>query len=78
MENMTVPQQKAYITGVVEGLAYARYKKDGNKTEGMECIYDWLYADKSAMDKVYVAFGDFPTFTPGAIVAALVQKKCGV
>lgn len=39
MTKMNVEQRAAYLAGMVEGLAYSRYRADGKKTEGMACIY---------------------------------------
>ena len=36
MEKMQAGDRYPYVAGVVEGLAYARYSRDGKKTEGMD------------------------------------------
>ncbi|WP_299971719.1 hypothetical protein [uncultured Roseobacter sp.] len=60
-----------FISGIIEGLGYARFRADGNTTDGMACIYHWLY------DNILAAFAKFQDRTPGAIIAALVQRRCG-
>lgn len=60
-----------------EGLAYARYKKDGDKTDGMKCIYDWLYYKDETPEEIVAAFKRFPDHTPGAVIAAMAAKECG-
>jgi hypothetical protein len=77
MEKMEAEQRYPYIAGVVEGLAYARFSRDGKKTEGMKCIYDWFYEKPETLKLIYASFGQFPGYTPGAIIGALVKKKCG-
>lgn len=66
----------AFMSGVVEGLAYARYVKDGKQPDGMACIYRWFYADGTA-PKVEEAFKKFPDYMPGPIILAMTQQACG-
>lgn len=77
MEKMSPDERVVYLSGVVEGLAYARYAKDGKKTDGMKCIYDWFYESKGTVTKIYSAFERFSDYLPGAVVAAMVEKECG-
>lgn len=77
MEKMQAGDRYPYIAGVIEGLAYARYERDGKKIEGMECIYDWFYEKPETINLIYAAFGRYSEFTPGAIIGALVNKSCG-
>ena len=77
MEKMDDKERNAYLAGVVEGLAYSRYARDGKKTEGMKCIYDWFYEKKDTHQKIYVAFRRFQDYLPGAVMAAMAEKECG-
>lgn len=77
VKEMAPKEQYSYIAGVVEGLAVARYLKDGKAPAGMNCIYGWFYDDKKAIDAIYVAFGQFADYPPGAVIAALAKQKCG-
>ncbi|MDI6029447.1 hypothetical protein QBK99_25180 [Corticibacterium sp. UT-5YL-CI-8] len=77
LNEMSADERAAYISGVVEGLAYARYKKDGDETGGMKCIYDWLYYEDTTPQDILSAFKRFPDHTPGAVMAAMVEKECG-
>jgi len=77
MEKMPALERIAFVAGVVEGLAYARYSKDGKQTAGMSCIYSWFYDKKDRIQDVYQAFNRFKEHMPGAIVAAMVAKECG-
>lgn len=77
MKDMKPAERYPFVAGIVEGLAVARYFKDGKKMNGMECIYDWFYDDKQTIDTVYAAFGRFPTYPPGSIIYSLTRQKCG-
>lgn len=77
MEKMDEKQRYTYLAGVVEGLAYGRYAKDGKKVEGMKCIYEWFYDGDGTVEKIYSAFKRFHDYLPGAVMAAMVEKECG-
>ncbi|QGN00175.1 hypothetical protein [Methylocystis parvus] len=78
MEKMQASERYPYIAGVVEGLTYSRFARDGKKTEGMGCIYGWFYDKPETLDLIYAAFGQYPQYTAGAIISALAKKKaCG-
>jgi hypothetical protein len=66
-----------FIAGIIEGLAFARYKKDGDKTQGMRCVYDWFYETKNRTQEILETFKRFSDYLPGAVVAAMVEKECG-
>ena len=83
MEKMPAAERAPYVSGVIEGLAYSRYERDNQHIEGdaktvtgMKCVYDWFYNKPNSMDMIYQAFGRFPTYTPAAIVNALIQQSC--
>lgn len=76
-EKMTAPERAAFLAGIVEGLAHARYIKDDKATEGRSCIYSWFYDDKSTLPKIHEAFERYPDTLPGRIIGALVATKCG-
>lgn len=65
-----------YATGIVEGLAYARYQRDGKQLAGMKCIYEWGMKAET-VSKIFQAFEAFPDYSPGAVVAAMAEKECG-
>lgn len=66
-----------FMAGIVEGLAYSRYKTDGDKTDGMKCIYDWFYETKNRPQEILDTFKRFPDYTAGAVMTAMVAKECG-
>ncbi|MCM2397751.1 hypothetical protein NBH19_16895 [Rhizobium sp. S95] len=77
LKEMGTEERASYLAGVVEGLAYARYAKDGKKTEGMTCIYDWFYKTEGTPNAILTAFQRFTEYTPGAVMAAMIEKECG-
>ncbi|PWE54998.1 hypothetical protein DEM27_16205 [Metarhizobium album] len=77
MKEMDEVQRYTYLAGVIEGLAVARYMKDGKQSAGMNCIYDWFYDDKSTVDTIYAAFRKYGTYPPGSVVDVLAKQKCG-
>ena len=77
MERMEPDHRFPYIAGIVEGLAYARFARDGNSPEGMACINNWFYRHDGAIDQIYFAFGEFPDYPPGAVVSVLLDQVCG-
>ncbi|KFL29545.1 hypothetical protein JP75_20460 [Devosia riboflavina] len=64
-----------FVTGIVEGLAYERYQRDGKATAGMKCIYEWGFNAENVV-KIYDAFKAFPDYTPAAVVSAMAEKEC--
>ena len=77
MKQMSSEERTAYLAGVIEGLAIARYHKDGKKKDGMGCIYDYFYKDKQNLRVIHDAFDKFPTYPPGSIIDVLTKRKCG-
>lgn len=83
INKMTDVERHAYMAGVVEGLAYSRYRHDNKNTPGgkdatgMNCIYRWWYKVDGTRMKVLKAFVAFRDQYPGAIVASLARKECG-
>ena len=77
MKGMDAKDRYVYLAGVVEGLAVARYMKDGKQKVGMECIYDWFYQDKKTVDVIYAAFEKYPTYPLGSVMDVLSKRKCG-
>lgn len=83
MKEMPVRERSAYVMGIVEGLAYARFRQDtvaaGSKTEtGSACIYDWFYKDASAsFDRIEAAFKKYPEHFPSTLLVAMIKKECG-
>jgi hypothetical protein len=83
VNKMSDIERHAYMAGVIEGLAYSRYRHDNKNpgaekdTRGMGCIYRWWHQVEGTKTKVYKAFVSFPNSLPGPIVASLARKECG-
>lgn len=83
MKEMPTRERTAYIMGIVEGLAYARFEKDtaksGSKdTSGMSCIYSFFYDDNvKALDRIEAAFTKYGEHSPAVVLTAIVKKECG-
>lgn len=76
MRTMSDQEQYIYISGVITGLATARYVQDGNDT-GSACIDRWFYDTKGVREKIYAAFARFGDRAPSAILYAMAAKECG-
>ena len=74
---MSDDDQYVFMAGIVEGLAYARFRSDNKSTDGMACIYDWFYGDVRSSLTILDAFAAFPDRMPGAIIGALTKRECG-
>ena len=71
-----------YVSGMVEGFAYARFRKDtiaaGEKVEsGMQCIRDWYLNTPRIILTIEDAFRQYADHQPSVILAALIKKECG-
>lgn len=78
VERMDASERYTFIAGIIEGLAYARFVSDGKSEEpGMRCIYTWFYEEDGSANKIVAAFKAFPDHLPGAVTAALAQRRCG-
>ena len=78
LKNMETIELNAYVTGIIDGLAFSRYTKEGKKTDGgMKCIYDWFYNGGQTTRQIIQAFDKFKKHTPNAIVSAMINQKCG-
>ncbi|WP_306258407.1 hypothetical protein [Pararhizobium sp. IMCC21322] len=78
LHKMAVAEQFAYVSGVVEGLAYARFLRDKPNEDGMKCIYDWYYADSDRQwARIETVFGAHLEKPVGVLLHVLIKKKCG-
>ena len=83
LEKMKSEELFAYINGIVEGMAYARFRKDtlaaGHKVEtGMKCIYDWYYSgDGRTHLGIEDSFRANADHMPSVIIATLIKRECG-
>ncbi len=78
LNKMNSDQRHGYISGVVEGLAYARFLRDRPNETGMKCIYDWYYTGKiKKWLKIEAWFKRHPDKPVGALLYVLTKKECG-
>lgn len=83
MERMDPNQRFVFMSGVVEGLAYARFVRDTKQSGtkeylGMHCIYDWFYDNGvEQIDHVEAAFAKYHDQTPAVVMTAMINKECG-
>ena len=77
VEKMGGGDRYLFTAGIVEGLAHARYIKDGRDTAGRSCIYRWFYDDKTTMDAIDEGYRRYPQLLAGQVVGALAAQKCG-
>lgn len=83
MTEMPARERATYIMGIVEGLAYARFRKDTGETgakdsTGSKCIYDWFYTDANAtLLRIEATFGKYTEHFPSTLLATMIKKECG-
>lgn len=77
VERLSPDEQFAYLAGAVEGLAYARYKREGTATGGAACINHWFYEKDGTQEDIISAFEYFAEYTPAAVLAAMIAEDCG-
>jgi hypothetical protein len=76
MKEMPARERTAYILGVIDGLAYARFRKD--TIAGMNCIYRWSQMGSlGTLLKIEKTFGRYPDQHPLVLIGAMVKKECG-
>lgn len=75
VNDMEPKERYPFVLGVVEGLSYARFVRDG-KSDGVKCMYDWFLADGS-IGEIYDAFEKYPDYAPGSVVLGLLERECG-
>lgn len=83
MEKMQPKERYAYVSGIVTGMAYARFRKDtiasGSMDErGMTCIHAWFSkGDGSTYAMLEATLRENGKYTPAVIIATLLKKECG-
>ena len=82
-KEMSAEQRFSYSFGLVDGLAYARFRADSEKAghkvqDGMNCIYKTFFEDQAAgVLRIENAFRSYPDNYPAAVVTAIIKKECG-
>ena len=78
LNEMTPEQQHGYISGVVDGIAYARWLSDRPDETGMQCIYRWFYeSGAEKWELVDSWFERHPEQPVDALLYVLIERECG-
>lgn len=82
MERLPSGEFTWFVTGMVEGMAYARFRKDslasGTRSEdGMNCILRWYRDNPRSITVVMDAFQQHQQHMPWVVLGALLKKECG-
>jgi len=79
LENMNADQWFGYVSGVVDGLATARWLQDRPNDEGMQCIYNWYLArpPSEVLAEVETWFERHREQQAGILLHVLINKECG-
>ncbi|MBL4768041.1 MAG: hypothetical protein JKY94_10055 [Rhodobacteraceae bacterium] len=78
LNRMNDDERFAYISGVVDGLAFARWTADKPDNAGMQCIYDWYYGGDTAVRETIQTWLTRHQDKPvDALVYVLTKRECG-
>lgn len=71
-----------YVSGIIEGLAYARFQRDtnaaGTKTvSGMHCMQQWYRGKPELFLTIDATFRKYADLAPVTVLAAMLKKECG-
>ena len=79
LENMSSEERFHYVSGVVEGLAFARWLADDRDDTGMQCIWDWyLGSDQRERFNAQMDwFEQHPDQQVSTLMYALIREECG-
>lgn len=83
MREMPIDDRYIYVSGIVEGLAYARLVSDTRASgetdqSGMDCIYRWYFEDVGQTHmQIEQAFRQYPEHFPNIIVSVMINRECG-
>ena len=70
--------QYHYVSGILQGLGYARFLRDKPNQAGIKCIQQWLSKDSTARWKIAEQWLEHHGGKPaGTIIYAMVSKECG-
>jgi hypothetical protein len=82
LDELSEPEYVMFVTGMVEGMAYARFRKDtleaGEKRQdGMNCIRHWFHSKPESILEISDAFERHPEHTPWVVLGVMLKKECG-
>lgn len=78
LNKMSSDQQHGYISGLVDGLAYARWLSNRPDKAGMQCIYGWYYNGREEKWALIQQWFERHLEKPvDALLYVLIKKECG-
>ena len=77
LNKMSSKESGAYISGIIEGLAYSRYLRDKPSETGMQCIYDWYYGGNGQGKAIWPLLKRHEDKPVGVLLQVLIKKQCG-
>ena len=78
LENMDADQLNGYLSGVVDGLATARWLAERPDASGMQCIYDWWLQTpvEPRLDQTMLWLERHPEQQVGILMSVLIGREC--
>ncbi|MCV6600055.1 MAG: hypothetical protein OIF54_00540 [Cohaesibacter sp.] len=78
LHKMKAVERHAFLSGLVEGLGYARFLRDKRDNSGSKCIYDWYFKDKETnRPKIQKWFERHPDKPASTLLYVLLKRDCG-
>ncbi len=78
LNKMETKEQTFYVTGIIQGLAYARFLRDRPNEEGYKCMSEWLNKGRKAhWRKILTLFERHREKPPAVLLNVLIRKDCG-
>ena len=80
LNELSTKEQSAYISGVVEGLAYARFLRDRPNETSMVCVQNWYFGaedKKAVLAELFQLFEDYKDLPVAVLVNSVAKKECG-
>ena len=78
LSKLSKDERYSYISGVVEGLGYARFVTEKPSTKGSNCIHDWFFdGGVSRWKEIKTWLEHHSEKTAATVIYAMVSKECG-
>ncbi|MBM1567729.1 hypothetical protein [Sulfitobacter mediterraneus] len=78
LNKMSDDQRHGYISGIVDGYAYARWLSDRPDNTGSQCIYTWYYdGGAKKWRQIHQWFERHLDKPVDALLHVLIKKECG-